>query len=250
MADDTPSWQAFFDSCKQAMNFKIHPAGWPFILIATVVTCFALVISGSLGLLFIGLTAAVALFFRDPVRATPSAEGLVISPANGKVVMITEGVMLPEDLEGRLDTTPSFTRISIFLSVFNVHVNRVPVSGTVVSTKYHEGKFFNAALDKASLENERCSTLFKTTGKDGAVDVAITQIAGWVARRIVNDLLPGQTVQSAQHLGIIRFGSRVDVYLPDGVAPAVCVGQTVIEGETVLANLLANDQTAPAAKVV
>lgn len=245
MADDKPSWQAFFASVKTALDFKIHPAGWPFVLVATVIACFALMLLGSFGLVFVALAVFVALFFRDPNRITPMGSGLVISPAEGKVVSIEQNVALPEELDSALDTTPSFTRVSIFLSVFNVHINRAPVDGSVVAIDYRAGAFLNAALDKASVENERSATLYRTTSKGKDVDLAMCQIAGWVARRIVNDLKPGQTVKAGQHMGLIRFGSRIDVYLPEGIAPLVCVGQCVIEGETILANLDAETQTAP-----
>src|SRR5690606_11725146 len=173
-----------------------------------------------------------AYFFRDPARVTPDREGLVVSPADGRVSLIQE-VKLPSELNGD-DDDADYTRVSVFLNVFDVHVQRVPIDGEVDEVVYRPGKFLNACLDKASEDNERSSVLMKT--KDGK-KIAFVQIAGLIARRIINNLKEEQTVKAGERYGLIRFGSRVDIYLPKGVAPQVCVGQRVVGGETILADL-------------
>jgi phosphatidylserine decarboxylase len=214
----------------------IHRAGWPFIGIA-------LVLAVLLGLLWeplfwLGLLAAAycAYFFRDPPRVTPTRVGLVVAPADGMVQPIRRAVPPPE-LE--LGDEP-LTRISIFLNIFNVHINRVPVDGTITALAYRPGKFVNAALDKASEDNERMA--LKVTTYDG-VDVGFVQIAGLVARRIVCNVKLDEPVRAGQVFGLIRFGSRLDIYLPEGVAPLVAPYQTTIAGETVIADLQ-SDETA------
>jgi len=216
--------------------FPIHRAGWPFIAVFAAAT----ILLGWLWtpLLFVGgvLTVWCVFFFRDPDRVTPSRPGLVISPADGVVQMVTEAVPPPE-----LDMGPEpLTRISVFMNVFNCHVNRSPVDGTVVKLAYRPGKFFNASLDKASEHNERQAVRIRIP--DGR-DFACVQIAGLVARRILCDLTLEQTVQAGERIGMIRFGSRVDLYLPKGVAPLAVPGQTAVAGETVLADL-ARDEAA------
>ena len=212
----------------------INRAGWPFIGAALA----AAVLLGLLWepLFWLGLLAALfcTYFFRDPPRVTPSRPGLVIAPADGMVQMI-ERAAPPPELE--MGEAP-LTRISIFLNVFNVHVNRVPVDGKISAVSYRPGKFLNAALDKASVDNERMS--LKVTTFDG-VDLAFVQIAGLVARRIICRLSEGQPVQAGQVFGLIRFGSRMDVYLPEGVSPLVALYQTTIAGETVIADLLSEE---------
>jgi phosphatidylserine decarboxylase len=183
-----------------------------------------------LGLVGVVLTLWCAYFFRDPDRITPNRAGLVISPADGVVQMIQPAVP-PAELG--LDQRPR-TRISVFMNVFNVHINRSPIDAEVVGSAYRPGKFVNAALDKASDENERSSLHLRT--QDGQ-DICVVQIAGLVARRILTWTQPGQKLRAGERYGMIRFGSRVDVYLPDGVQPLVSVGQTAIAGETVLADL-------------
>lgn len=214
----------------------IHRAGWPFIGIA-------LVLAVLLGLLWeplfwLGLIAAAycAYFFRNPPRVTPTRVGLVVAPADGMVQPIRRAVPPPE-LE--LGDQP-LTRVSIFLNVFNVHINRVPVDGTITALAYRPGKFVNAALDKASEDNERMA--LKVTTYDG-VDVGFVQIAGLVARRIVCNVKLDEPVRAGQVFGLIRFGSRLDIYLPEGVAPLVAPYQTTIAGETVVADLQ-SDETA------
>ncbi len=216
--------------------FPIHRAGWPFIVVFGAVTL-------ALGwvwspLFFVGgvLTVWCVFFFRDPDRVTPSRPGLVVSPADGVVQMVTEAAPPPE-----LDMGPEpLTRISVFMNVFNCHVNRSPVDGTVVKLAYRPGKFFNASLDKASEQNERQAVRLRIP--DGR-DFACVQIAGLVARRILCDLTLEQTVRAGERIGMIRFGSRVDLYLPKGVAPLAMPGQTAVAGETVLADL-ARDEAA------
>jgi len=214
----------------------IHKEGHPFIFIFAAIFLIAALISSTLGWIC-GIAAIWCVyFFRDPARVTPVKEGLVISPADGFIQKI-EKVTPPAEL-GLGDA--ELTRISIFLNVFNVHVNRVPVSGEISELNYRPGKFLSANLDKASEENERQIVVIKT--EDGK-QVVCVQIAGLVARRIVCDLSEGQKVVGGERFGIIRFGSRADIYLPEGVNPMVVVGQTAIGGETILADL---NSSAPA----
>jgi phosphatidylserine decarboxylase len=207
----------------------VHRAGWPFI-------AGSLVLSVLLGLLWtplfwLGLlvTAWVAYFFRDPARVTPESEDIVVSPADGLVQAVTPRRPPPE-LE--LGDAP-LTCISVFLNVLDVHVNRAPVGGRITRLVYHPGKFLNAADDKASDENERQS--FRIETREGQA-VGLVQIAGLIARRIVRFVEQGEVVQAGERVGLIRFGSRCDVYLPDGMAPQVLVGQRAVAGETVLAD--------------
>jgi phosphatidylserine decarboxylase len=183
-------------------------------------------------LFWLGLLAAAfcTYFFRDPERITPARAGLVVSPADG-LVSAVESVVPPHELN--MGDAPR-TRVSIFLNVFDVHINRVPADGVISGLAYHKGTFVNAALDKASDQNERQSV--RMTTADGR-DIAFVQIAGLIARRIVCDLVQGQAVRAGERFGLIRFGSRTDVYLPDGVAPLVAPGQRMIGGETVVADL-------------
>ncbi|MBK8157325.1 MAG: phosphatidylserine decarboxylase [Rhodospirillaceae bacterium] len=208
----------------------IHRAGWPFVAIFALATALLWWLAMPLGLVGVVLTLWCAYFFRDPDRITPNRAGLVISPADGVVQMIQPAVP-PAELG--LDQRPR-TRISVFMNVFNVHINRAPIDAEVVGSAYRPGKFVNAALDKASDENERSSLHLRTS--DGQ-DICVVQIAGLVARRILTWTRPGQKLRAGERYGMIRFGSRVDVYLPDGVQPLVSVGQTAIAGETVLADL-------------
>ena len=208
----------------------VHREGLPFIGLFAVVSLGLGLIYGPLGWIGAVATAWCIYFFRDPDRVTPDREGLVVSPADGIVSAIEEASPPPE-----LDLGDSpLTRISIFLNVFDVHVNRVPADGLVKTAIYHPGTFVNASLDKASEDNERMAVTLELP--DGRALVFV-QIAGLVARRIKCDLEEGQRVQAGERYGIIRFGSRADVYLPDGVAPLVIVGQRMVGGETVLADL-------------
>lgn len=208
----------------------IHRAGWPFVAAFAVVSALLGMLWTPLGWIGLVLTAWCVYFFRDPDRVTPTRTGLVISPADGTVSMITDAVPPPELGLG----DERLPRISVFLNVFDVHVNRVPADGTVREVEYHPGLFLNAALDKASDANERMSV--RLTLPDGR-DIVFVQIAGLVARRIICDLKSGQAVRAGERYGLIRFGSRCDVYLPKGTEALVCVGQKMIGGETILADL-------------
>jgi phosphatidylserine decarboxylase len=208
----------------------IHPAGWMFVAIFSLVSLALSMLWSPFGWLGLIATGWCVYFFRDPDRVTPMREGLIVSPADGVVQTITT-VVPPAELElGDGERT----RISIFLNVFNVHVNRIPLEGSISKMQYSPGKFFNAALDKASEENERMS--IRVTAPDG-VQYGVVQIAGLVARRILCDLKEGQSVKTGERFGIIRFGSRVDIYLPAKATPLVIVGQIAVGGETVLADL-------------
>ncbi len=208
----------------------INRAGYPFIAIFAVVTLLFYVFWAPLGFVGLLLTAWCIYFFRDPDRITPTDENLVISPADGVVQSI---VQAPPPSELDMGDKP-MTRIAVFMNVFNVHVNRVPVTGVISGKHYRPGKFFNASLDKASEFNERMSLKIKMA--DGR-EIGFVQIAGLVARRIICDVDEGRAMQAGERFGLIRFGSRVDIYLPDGTAPLVIEGQTAIAGETVLADL-------------
>lgn len=208
----------------------IHRVGWPFIAIAVVVAVVLSAFAEPLGWLGAILAAWCVYFFRDPSRVTPIRPGLVVSPADGLVQAIGPA---PPPVELAMGIAP-LTRVSVFLSLFDVHVNRVPADGTVRGLAYRRGRFLSASLDKASELNE-CQAVRLLTA--GGRDLAFVQIAGLLARRIRCDLKPGQEVRAGERFGLIRFGSRLDLYLPDGVAPLVCVGQRMIGGETVIADL-------------
>lgn len=230
----------FTDSVKKAAAVicpPINPAGWPFIFIFAFTTIILSLVWDFLGLLGLFLTVWCFYFFRDPKRVTPDREGLVISPACGVVQGITPAVTLPKELDKAENTGNTYTRVSIFLSVFDVHVNRFPIAGKVTQKTYQPGAFVNAAFDKASEENERASLLFNTDYKGKTYEMAVVQIAGWVARRIINEAQDGTEYKAGDRFGIIRFGSRIDVYLPEGIEPLVCIGQRMIEGESILADL-------------
>lgn len=212
-------------------DIRIHRAGWPFVAIALILAVAGAVFSLPLGLVLFVLAGWVAYFFRDPERVTPPRPGLVVSPADGIVCMITDAA---PPAEMGLGPQPR-PRVSIFLNVFDVHVNRVPIAGTVGALHYHPGKFVNAALDKASTDNERMAA--RIVLPNGAGDVVVVQIAGLIARRILCYLKEGQFVRTGERYGIIRFGSRTDVYLPPGAVPQVLVGQRAVGGETVIADL-------------
>lgn len=214
---------------------SIHPEGRKFLLIAGIVTlCFWLLGWAIVGWLMAGVTAWVGAFFRDPVRVTPTAADLVIAPADGLVTQIAE-VLPPPEMAGAdgLGDAPVL-RVSIFMSVFDVHINRTPVAGTLRKLVYIPGKFVNADLDKASEENERQH--FVVERGDG-VRIGFTQIAGLVARRILPFVSMGNDLATGQRVGLIRFGSRVDVYLPAGTTPQVLLGQRTLAGETVVARI-------------
>lgn len=213
-----------------------HPAGWPFMALAAVATIFLAFFGCAFFFVGLGVTGWCFYFFRNPERVTPSRSGLVVSPADGKIVAIRE--VMPEAALG-LGDSPRL-RISIFLDVFNVHVNRIPADGKIVLRRYRPGKFFNASLDKASDDNERMSLTILLEGEHpfAGQTLGVVQIAGLIARRIVCDAQEEQQVKAGIRFGIIRFGSRADIYLPPGAHPMVCVGQSTIGGETVLADFL------------
>ena len=213
---------------------RIHKEGYPFIAIFAGVNLLAFLFAAWLGWALLPVTIWCVAFFRDPDRKTPDGPGLIICPADGKLLPIVNAA---PPIELGLGEAPR-PRLSIFMNVFNVHVNRNPVSGNVVTRAYRAGKFFNASFDKASLHNERMSIRLRPEGTDGASDLAVVQIAGLVARRIVCDLSQGQGVQRGARFGIIRFGSRVDVYLPPGTEILVKAGITTRAGETILARFV------------
>jgi phosphatidylserine decarboxylase len=211
---------------------SVHPEGRKFALIsAAIVLAFALIGWSFFAWLFTGLTLWVLAFFRDPIRSVPQGNDLVIAPADGMVTLIRT-VAPPRELvgEGSLDDVP-MVRVSIFMSVFDVHINRSPISGVIRRIEYIAGKFLNADLDKASEDNERQHFLVERA--DG-VKIGFTQIAGLVARRILPLSKVGDTVAAGERVGLIRFGSRVDVYLPQGPAAKVALGQRCVAGETII----------------
>jgi phosphatidylserine decarboxylase len=206
----------------------VHPEGYPFIGGFALGSLILFWIWSPLGWIGTGLTIWCALFFRNPARVTPIRDGIVVSPADGRVSLITQ-VLPPAELG--LGDKP-LLRVSIFMSVFNCHVNRSPVAGRIDRIAYRPGTFINAELDKASEDNERNSLVISTpNGRIGVI-----QIAGLVARRIVSFVREGQTIAAGERFGLIRFGSRLDVYLPEGTSALVSVGQTAIAGETIIAD--------------
>lgn len=210
-------------------TFAIHQDGWKFIIIFAVVAVLMAMVSQPLGWIGAILTVWCILFFRDPQRLTPTREGLIVSPADGVVCGI-QSVTPPQEL----GLTGTWTRVSIFLNVFDVHVNRVPLGGTIIKSVYHPGRFINASLDKASEHNERQSLVVET---ESGLQIAFVQIAGLIARRIVCQVSENQKMKTGQRFGMIRFGSRADVYLPEGIVPLVCEGQRMVAGESILADL-------------
>ena len=212
---------------------SVHPEGRKYVLIAGFATLVTYWLLGDfLGFLVAGVTVWTAAFFRDPVRTTPSDPGLIVAPADGLVTMIIRTGPPPE--LGEAGFAGEFTRVSIFMSVFDVHINRSPIAGRIRKIAYVPGKFLNADLDKASEDNERQHFLVE---RDDGIMVGFTQIAGLVARRIIAFVREGDTVGAGERIGLIRFGSRVDVYLPAGTGSQVLLGQRTIAGETVLGAL-------------
>ena len=208
----------------------MHREGIKFIIIFSVTSLILFFIYIPLGWVGIGLTIWCYYFFRDPKRTIPVRDGLLVSPADG-VISLIEKTMPPPELDIEKE---ELTRISVFMNVFNCHVNRSPIAGKVMEINYRPGKFFNASLDKASVDNERNSLVLQIP--DGR-QIVVVQIAGLVARRIVSFVKPKQTLRIGQRFGLIRFGSRVDIYLPTRVQPLVCIGQIMVSGETVIADL-------------
>ncbi|MEP3347455.1 MAG: phosphatidylserine decarboxylase [Litoreibacter sp.] len=209
----------------------MHPEGRKFVAIFAGIAVLLGLIWQPLFWLGLGATVWCYYFFRDPVRTVPQRGGLVLSPADGVVSLISE-VAPPPELG--LGDTPVY-RVSVFMNVFNCHVNRSPMDGKVTQIAYHKGKFVNASLDKASEHNERNGLAIET--EDGQHRIGVVQIAGLVARRIVCFVKVGDMLKAGERFGLIRFGSRLDVYLPEGINPAVSVGTTAVAGETILADL-------------
>ncbi|HYD17076.1 MAG TPA: phosphatidylserine decarboxylase [Patescibacteria group bacterium] len=230
---------------KKVLFVPIHPAGYPFIGIFAVVTLILAMLWAPLGFVGLVLTLWCVYFFRNPVRYTPVREGLVVSPADGIVSLIQDVPLPPELADMRaqpgqttgdaLCDVETTTRVSVFLNVFDVHVNRIPADGEIRKVVYHPGKFLSANLDKASLENERSTVLLKMNNYPSSI--AFVQIAGLVARRIICKSVAGQQVRAGELYGLIRFGSRVDIYLPPGVKPLVSLGQRMVGGESVIADV-------------
>ena len=214
---------------------SVHPEGRKFAVGAGFLTLMAFFLGWEfITVVLLALTVWVAAFFRDPVRTTPRGDRLVVAPADGLITLISK-VPPPPELRGPDALEDGeYTRVSIFMSVFDVHINRSPISGRVKRVAYVPGKFLNADLDKASEDNERQH--FLVEGADGT-RIGFTQIAGLVARRILAFVREGDEVQSGQRIGLIRFGSRVDVYLPAGTGPRVLLGQRAIAGETVIGEI-------------
>ncbi|WP_339106979.1 phosphatidylserine decarboxylase [Thioclava sp. GXIMD4216] len=213
----------------------MHREGRKFVAIFAAVTVVLFLICEPLGWIGVGLTVWCYYFFRDPERVTPVRDGLMVSPADG-IVSLLEPAVPPVELG--LGDLP-LTRISVFMSVFNCHVNRLPHEGKITRIAYHPGKFLNASLDKASSENERNGLAVQMP--DGR-SYGVVQIAGLVARRILCEVKEGQALLTGERFGLIRFGSRLDIYLPEGVSPQVVIGQTMIAGETVLADLASAEE--------
>ncbi|MCK5644819.1 MAG: phosphatidylserine decarboxylase [Gammaproteobacteria bacterium] len=212
----------------------MHREGIKFVSFFAIVTALLFLLSNILGWIGVILTIWCYYFFRDPQRTTPTREGLIISPADG-VISLIEKAVPPAEL-GMPDE--ALTRVSVFMNVFNCHVNRTPIEGVIKAIAYRPGKFLNASLDKASVDNERNSLCIEMS--DGR-QIAVVQIAGLVARRIVSFVEEGRSMQTGERFGLIRFGSRLDVYLPDGVEPQVVLGQVMVAGETVLADLKSSE---------
>ena len=213
----------------------IHPAGLPFVAGFCVLTVALSLLGMPFNMLGLALLGFCVYFFRNPKRVTPTRTGLIVSPADGRVVAVKAGVIPDADLG--LSEAPH-TRISIFLNVFDVHVNRIPTDGVVTHRHYRPGKFVNASLDKASVDNERMAVALAMTGDHpfAGQNLGVVQIAGLIARRILCNAQVGKEVKAGARYGIIRFGSRTDIYLPEGIQPLVIVGQRMLGGETVLAD--------------
>ena len=221
---------------------SVHPEGRKYVLIAALVTLLATAFENDFpAMLLAGLTIWVAAFFRDPIRTTPASDNLIVAPADGLVTMIVK-VPPPPELRGPdLLAEGEYTRVSIFMSVFDVHINRSPIAGRVRRIAYVPGKFINADLDKASEDNERQHFLVE---RGDGLKVGFTQIAGLVARRILAFVREGDHVAAGERVGLIRFGSRVDVLLPPGTGSRVLLGQRAIAGETILGEVGVDPQFA------
>jgi phosphatidylserine decarboxylase len=213
------------------VTFPIHKEGYKFIFIFAIATAILALLSNFLGVVGLVATLWCIFFFRDPERFVPLEDNAIISPADGIVTRVEYGAEAPEEL-GYGKT--KFNKISIFLNVFNVHVNRVPLSGSVTKVVYRPGKFLSANADDASVENERNSVVVKNSN---GTEIIFVQVAGLVARRIISDLKEGQEVVAGQRYGIIRFGSRADLYFPENVEIKSLLGQTMVGGETIIAKI-------------
>lgn len=213
------------------VTFPIHKEGYKFIFIFAIATAILALLSNFLGLIGLVATLWCIFFFRDPERFVPLEDNAIISPADGVVTRVEYGAEAPEEL-GYGKT--KFNKISIFLNVFNVHVNRVPLSGEVTKIIYRPGKFLSANAEDASVENERNSVVVKNSS---GTEIIFVQVAGLVARRIISDLKEGQEVVAGQRYGIIRFGSRADLYFPENVEIKSLLGQTMVGGETIIAKI-------------
>lgn len=221
-----------FTAIREEMLVPVHPAGWPFIGAFAAVTAALTFLFEPFAWVGIPLTLWCVYFFRNPERTTPQDQHLIIAPADGRVLTVDEAEVPPElDLpEGR------YRRIAIFMNVFDVHVNRSPIAAQITSKSYVPGRFVNASLDKASTDNERLALVLQPKA-EGTGPVGVVQIAGLVARRILCERDVGDQLSAGQVYGLIRFGSRVDVWLPVDVDPLVLPGQRTLAGETVLADL-------------
>jgi phosphatidylserine decarboxylase len=228
-----PSRHSLFDTISDTLA-PVHSDGFKFLAIGIAVSLLLFLLWPPLAWLAVLATAWIAYFFRDPARVTPLREGLVVAPGDGRIAAI-ERVRPPVEL-GLGDAER--VRISIFLSVFDVHINRAPVAGRIARSIYVPGSFLNAALDKASEENERRGIVIATPGGD---EIAMVQIAGLIARRIVTFVNEGDSVGVGARVGLIRFGSRVDLFLPPDRSSLVAVGQRAVGGETVVADLRSNE---------
>jgi phosphatidylserine decarboxylase len=212
----------------------LHPDGFKFVLAGAVVTLFLLLFWVRISWIAAGATLWLAYFFRDPWRVTPTRPGLLVSPADGTIVSIATAPTPQELAMGEA----ALARIGIFLNIFDVHVIRAPLGGRIAALRYTKGRFLNASRDEASRLNERMAIrIVPTQGPE----IAFALIAGLLARRIVCDLREGQEVVTGQRIGIIRFGSRVDVYCSEAYIPMVIAGQRMVGGETVLADRLAQE---------
>ncbi len=226
---------SILDSIKKSVFVPIHPTGLPFIIIFCLITLLISWLWSPLFFFGLVLTLWCIYFFRNPDRVIPENidNKLIVAPADGKIIELEETI--PDEQIGLPKS--KYFKIGIFMNVFNVHVNRSPISGTIIKKNYVPGLFFNASLDKASKENERMSLVMNVNGK---IKIAFVQIAGLLARRIVNEAQEGDKFKTGEVFGIIRFGSKVDIYIPVGSKINVLKGQTSIAGETVLAELSSN----------
>ena len=218
-----------------SLGWRVHPQGYPFVLVFAVVTWLLFFVWEVLGVLGSVLTVWCLFFFRDPERVIPERKNVVVSAADGCVAAVVPKSTPPGGGKG----FGPCTRVSIFMNVFDCHMNRSPVAGVLRKITYRKGKFFNASLDKASIYNERQTLIIETSSRHR---FAVVQIAGLVARRIVSFVKEGDKLARGQRFGMIRFGSRVDIYMPQGVKCLVSPGQTMVAGETVIASLSATSR--------